>query len=46
MDGVLREAKAHRCLLSNREAARLKAKKAPGGGDSGGNTELNWKVLS
>ena len=27
MDGVLREAKAHRYFLSKREAARLKAKK-------------------
>ncbi len=28
MDGILREAKAHRCFLSKREAARLKAKKS------------------
>ncbi|MFC1893028.1 30S ribosomal protein S21 [Chloroflexota bacterium] len=28
MDGVLREAKAHRHFLSKREAARLKAKKS------------------
>ena len=28
MDGILREAKAHRYFLSKREAARLKAKKS------------------
>ncbi len=28
MDGILREAKAHRYFLSNRDAARLKAKKS------------------
>jgi len=28
MDGILREAKAHRHFLSKREAARLKAKKS------------------
>ncbi len=28
MDGILREAKAHRYFLSKRDAARLKAKKS------------------
>lgn len=28
MDGILREAKAHRYFLSKREAARMKAKKS------------------
>ncbi|UCH43316.1 MAG: 30S ribosomal protein S21 [Dehalococcoidales bacterium] len=28
MDGILREAKAHRYFISKREAARLKAKKS------------------
>ncbi len=28
MDGILREAKSHRYFISNREAARLKAKKS------------------
>jgi ribosomal protein S21 len=28
MDGILREVKAHRYFMSNREAARIKAKKS------------------
>jgi ribosomal protein S21 len=28
MDGVLREVKAHRCFISKRDAARLKAKRS------------------
>lgn len=41
-DVVLREIKAHRYLVSRREAASGRRKRAPGEGNSGSRAGLGW----